>query len=79
MDNTLTISEIKRRGMSAISEPLRAGPAHIMKRNKTAAVVLSVEEYQRWLQKDAVLIPGMTAMQWLISQATSGAKEQSCH
>ena len=37
MENTLTISEIKRRGMSAISDHLRAGPTHIVKRNKMAA------------------------------------------
>lgn len=34
MRNTLTISEIKRRGMSAISEHLRAGPTQIVKTKK---------------------------------------------
>lgn len=77
MENTLTISEIKRRGMSAISEHLRAGPIHIMKRNSVAAVILSVEEYQRLLQKDAALIPGMTAMQWLMSQPSSGQRRKA--
>ncbi|MBK9608594.1 MAG: hypothetical protein IPO58_19950 [Betaproteobacteria bacterium] len=47
MDNTLTIAEIKRRGMAAIDEGLRHGPVHIVKRNKLAAVVLSEDDYQR--------------------------------
>lgn len=77
MENTLTISEIKRRGMSAISDHLRAGPTHIMKRNKMAAVILSVEEYQRLLHKDAALIPGLTALQWLMSQPSSGQRSKA--
>jgi PHD/YefM family antitoxin component YafN of YafNO toxin-antitoxin module len=77
MENTLTISEIKRRGMSAISDHLRAGPTHIVKRNKMAAVILSVEEYQRLLQKDAAQIPGMTALQWLISQPSNAQRSKA--
>lgn len=77
MENTLTISEIKRRGMSAISDHLRAGPTHIVKHNKMAAVILSVEEYQRLLQKDAAQIPGMTAMQWLLSQPSFGQRSKA--
>jgi len=49
MNNTVTVAEIKRRGMAAIEEGLRRGPVHILKRNKPAAVVLSEEESQRLL------------------------------
>ena len=45
--NTLTVSELKRRGMAAIEDGLRSGPVHIVKRNKPAAVVLTEAEYQR--------------------------------
>ena len=47
MHNTVTVAEIKRRGMAAIEEGLRRGPVRIIKRNKPAAVVLTEEEYQR--------------------------------
>jgi hypothetical protein len=40
---SLTIAEIKRRGMAAIEEGLQRGPIHIVKRNKPAAVVLLVQ------------------------------------
>jgi PHD/YefM family antitoxin component YafN of YafNO toxin-antitoxin module len=77
MENTLTMSEIKRRGMSAISEHLRAGPTYVMKRNSVAAVILSVEDYQRLLQKEGALIPGMTAMKWLMSHPSSGQRSKA--
>lgn len=41
MTNTLTVAELKRRGMAAIEEGLRHGPVHIVKRSRPAAVVLS--------------------------------------
>lgn len=69
MENTLTISEIKSRGMAAITDRLQHGPLHIVKRNKKAAVILSEAQYQRLLGKDATLIPGMTALDWLLAQA----------
>ncbi len=37
MDHVLTAAELKRRGMVAIEEGLRADPWHILKRNKPAA------------------------------------------
>ena len=45
MNNTVTVAEIKRRGMAAIEDGLRRGPLHIVKRKKPAAVVLSEDEY----------------------------------
>lgn len=78
MDNTLTVGEIKRRGMAAIEEGLRRGPVHIVKRNKPAAVVLTEEAYHRLLGGTVALPQGMTAVQWLLSQPPAGqrSKEQ---
>ena len=74
MNNTLTIAEIKRRGMAAIEDGLRHGPVHIVKRNKPAAVVLSEDDYQR-LAFGKVKAPGvMTAMQWLLTQPAAGKR-----
>lgn len=78
MDNILTVAELKRRGMAAIEEGLRHGPVHIMKRNKPAAVVLSEAEYQRLASGRLEAPSGLTAMQWLLAQPTTGerSKEQ---
>ena len=76
MNNTLTIAEIKRRGMAAIDEGLKHGPVHIVKRNKLAAVVLSEDEYQR-LSRGKVQAPGgMTAVQWLLNQPAAGKRSK---
>jgi len=77
MTNTLTVAEIKRRGMAAIEEGLRRGPVHIVKRNKPAAVVLTEDEYQRLAHGRAVLPVGMTAMQWLLTQPASGTRTKA--
>ena len=77
MHNTVTAAEIKRRGMAAIEEGLRRGPVHIMKRNRPAAVVLTEEEYQRLLGKQAPAVQGMTVMQWLLAQPSNGTREKS--
>lgn len=77
MNNTLTVAEIKRRGMAAIEEGLRHGPVHIVKRNKPAAVVLSEDEYQR-LAHGKVFVPeGMTAVQWLLALPLSGTRSKA--
>lgn len=72
MTNTLTTSEIKRRGMAAIEQSLQKGPVHITKRNKAAAVILSEADYQQLLDKRAARTQQMTAVQWLLSCATEG-------
>lgn len=70
--NTLTVAELKRRGMAAIEDGLRRGPVHIVKRNKPAAVILSEAEYQK-LAHGRLLPPGgVTAVQWLLSQPATG-------
>lgn len=77
MENTLTISEIKRGGMSAINDRLKLGPARIMKRNKRAAVILSEAQYQQLINKAVVQLPGMSAMQWLSVQPTTGLRSKA--
>jgi len=78
MDNILTAAELKRRGMVAIEEGLRAGPLHILKRNKLAAVVLSEEEYAR-LSRHRAEIPadGLSALQWLLSTQPSQPRSKA--
>jgi len=75
--NTLTISEIKRRGMSAIDDCLRHGPAHIVKRNKMTAVILSEAEYQRLTKQATGDVPGMSAMEWLIALPARGQRSKA--
>lgn len=77
MSNILTVAEIKRRGMAAIEEGLRRGPVHIVKRNRPAAVVLTEDEYQRLAHGRVIAPVGMTAMQWLLSQPTSGTRSKA--
>jgi len=76
--NTVTVAELKRRGMAAIEEGLRHGPLHLVKRNKPAAVVLSEEEYSRLKQGGTHTSPvGMSALQWLLSQRSSGTRSKA--
>ena len=76
MNNTLTVAVLKRRGMAAIEEGLRHGPVHIVKRNKPAAVVLSEDEYLRLTGSQPNRLPGQTALQWLLSQPTTGLRSK---
>ena len=75
--NTLTVSELKRRGMAAIEEGLRSGPVHIVKRNKPAAVVLSEADYQALAQGRAPALVGVTAVQWLLNQRSIGMRSKA--
>lgn len=74
--NTLTISEIKRHGISAIDDSLRLGPTYIVKRNKVAAVILSEAE-QRLTSQSAAKMSGMTAMEWLMAQPSNGLRSRT--
>ena len=74
--NTLAISEIKHRGMAAIEQGLRFGPVHITKRNKVAAVILSEDDYQRLSGKKRAVMPGMSAVQWLLAQPPLGQRSK---
>jgi hypothetical protein len=77
VSNTVTVAEIKRRGMAAIEEGLRRGPLHILKRNRAAAVVLSEAEYRRLTGAQPQPGAGMTALQWLLSQPARGTRDKS--
>ncbi|WP_310452481.1 hypothetical protein [Sulfuritalea sp.] len=75
--NTLTVSELKRRGMAAIEDGLRNGPLHIVKRNKPAAVVLTEAEYQTLTHGRASGPGGVTALQWLLNQRVTGKRSKA--
>jgi PHD/YefM family antitoxin component YafN of YafNO toxin-antitoxin module len=75
--NTLTVAELKRRGMAAIEDGLRHGPVHIVKRNRPAAVVLSEDAYQQLAHGKAAAASGMTAVQWLLTQPASGKRSKA--
>jgi prevent-host-death family protein len=75
--NTLTVAELKRRGMAAIEDGLRRGPVHIVKRNRPAAVVLSEDDYQRLAQGKVAAPGGLTALQWLLTQPVTGKRSKA--
>lgn len=75
--NTLTVSELKRRGMAAIEDGLRHGPLHIVKRNKPAAVVLTESEYQTLAHGRTSAPGGLTAVQWLLNQRIAGKRSKA--
>ena len=77
MNNTVTTSEIKRRGMAAIEEGLSRGPLHILKRNRPTAVVLSEDEYQRLVNSRMTAPVGVSAVQWLLSQPATGTRSKA--
>jgi PHD/YefM family antitoxin component YafN of YafNO toxin-antitoxin module len=74
--NSITAAELKRRGMAAIEEGLRRGPVHLVKRNRLSAVVLSADEYARLVPKRNKKPAGMTAIQWLLAQRTTGKRRK---
>ena len=75
--NTLTVAELKRRGMAAIEDGLRRGPLHIVKRNRPSAVVLSEDDYSRLAHGKAAAQRGLTAIQWLLSQPAAGKRSKA--
>ena len=75
--NTLTVAELKRRGMAAIEDGLRHGPVHIVKRNRPAAVVLSEDDYQRLAHGKVAIPDGLTAMQWLLLRPATGKRSKA--
>jgi hypothetical protein len=73
MDNTITVGEIKRRGMAAIEEALRRGPVHLIKRNRRAAVILSEQQYQQVMSRQPPGEPPTeSAIAWLLSRHGGG-------
>lgn len=76
MDNILTVAELKRRGMAAIEEGLQRGPLRIVKRNRSAAVVLSEDDYRRLTGAQPMGVRGLSALQWLLTQSASGTRSK---
>ena len=76
MDNILTVAELKRRGMAAIEEGLQRGPLRIVKRNRSAAVVLSEDDYRRLTGAQPMGVRGLSALQWLLTQSASGSRSK---
>lgn len=72
MDNIVSAIDLKRRGMAAIEDGLKRGPLRIIKRNRPAAVVLSVAEYEQLQQLRQPTMPGMTALEWLLANPLHG-------
>ena len=72
LQNALTSAELKRRGIAAIEQALQHGPVHLLKRNRSAAVVLS-EQHYRQLQVQASRAPvaEASALQWLLALPAS--------
>jgi PHD/YefM family antitoxin component YafN of YafNO toxin-antitoxin module len=75
--NIITASELRRRGMAAIEDGLRSGPVHIIKRNKPAAAVLTEADYQRLTHGRVSTPGGVSAVQWLLSQRTTGKRSKA--
>ena len=44
--NTITATEIKRRGISAVDEALSKGPVHVIKNNKPKYVIMAKQHYE---------------------------------
>jgi PHD/YefM family antitoxin component YafN of YafNO toxin-antitoxin module len=69
--NVITIAEIKRGGMAALTSVLNAprqgGTATIMKRNRPAAIVLTPKAYEALVRK-ADQTRNDTALDWLLAE-----------
>jgi hypothetical protein len=75
--NTLTVAEIKRRGMAAIQEALLNGPVHILKRNRPAAVILSEADYETILSAQRPPIGSSAALHWLLEEPITGTRSKA--
>lgn len=48
--NTISVSEIKRRGISAVDDLLENGPVHVIRNNTPDYVILSEESYKMMIE-----------------------------
>jgi hypothetical protein len=78
--NVLRSAELKRGGIAAVEQALRAGPVHLLKRNSPAAVVISEAEYNRLRRlADRPAAVGPSCLDWLLalpSAATARSKQE---
>jgi PHD/YefM family antitoxin component YafN of YafNO toxin-antitoxin module len=75
--NTLTVAELKRRGLATIQEALLRGPVHILKRNRPAAVILSEADYETILSARRPPIASGTALRWLLQELITGIRSKA--
>ena len=61
----------------ALKAEIAQGMADIVKRNKPAAVVLTEAEYQRLAHGRVATPCGVTAVQWLLDQCTTGKRNKA--
>jgi hypothetical protein len=70
----IRIADIKRGGMAALDAALLKGPAHIMKRNRSAAVVLLPADYEALVKRAALAArpsadEPISALDWMLQEA----------
>ena len=77
--NVITVAEIKRSGFAALEAALAQGPVHLMKRNRSSAVVLSTADYEALLAKaQRAQTSASTALsQFLAPDADAGGLDAS--
>ena len=49
--NTITATEIKRYGISAINDQVKLGPVHVIKKNNPTYVIMQETQYNNILQE----------------------------
>ncbi len=63
---------------AAIEEALRRGPVHLIKRNRRAAVILSEQQYQQLMSRQATgAAPKESAVAWLLSPHGGGERSKA--
>lgn len=77
MTNTLTVAEIKHRGMAAMEEGFGAAPCISASETSRRPCLLIEEEYQRLAHGRVATPIGMTATQWLLSQPAMGVRSNA--
>jgi len=73
--NTLTTTDLQRRGIAAIEEALAFGPVHIMKHNEPAVVILRESEYQHLIKTQSPKQNPDTA-HWIVNCKPAGTRSK---
>jgi len=72
MMNTISASEIKRRGISAVDELLDNGPVHVIKNNRQRYVVLTEDAYQELTAAKVSTPSTRTVLEMMLDKPASG-------
>ena len=70
--NTISASEIKRRGISAVDELLGKGPVYVIKNKHQRYVVLTEETYQELIAAKAAKASTRTVLEMMLEKAAPG-------